>query len=124
MNILIALESFDCGGVESRTLTFSRNLIQRGHKVSVVSNGGSLVPLLKEFCGKHYLVDFSDVANSSLIVKKLESIIDREEIDIVDVHPYFPVVNAFLACWIKKKPIILTVHSSKPFSEWWEGQTF
>ena len=112
MNILQILPRLDVGGVETGTLDLSRELVKRGHKVTVVSNGGRLVKDIIDAGAKHVRLPVHKKSLITIIktVKELERVITEERIDIVHARSRVPAIIAFFASRHTKAVFITTAH--------------
>jgi lipopolysaccharide heptosyltransferase II len=102
MRILQLLPELNVGGVERGTVDLSRYLVEHGHHSVVVSNGGSLVPLLEAHGARHYTlpVHAKNIWTAWRCVKELEHIISSENIDIVHARSRMP---AWIGLWASRK---------------------
>ena len=112
MNILQILPKLEVGGVETGTIDLSRELAKRGYKVIVVSGGGRLVKNLIELNIKHIELPVHKKSPLSIIdcIKKLESIIRDEHIDIVHSRSRVQNIIAFFASRHTGSKFITTAH--------------
>ncbi|MFC1624270.1 glycosyltransferase [Candidatus Omnitrophota bacterium] len=112
MNILQILPMLDVGGVETGTLDLSRELVKRGHKVTVVSNGGKMVKDLIDANARHISLPVHKKSFFTVIkmIKKLETIIEKGQIDIVHARSRVPAIIAFFATRRTKASFITTAH--------------
>ncbi len=112
MKILQILPELNVGGVETGTLDLSKYLVRLGHKVVVVSAGGSLVKELEASGAKHYTLAVHKKSFFSIckLIPILAEIIKQEEIDIVHARSRVPAWIAFFACRRTKAVFITTCH--------------
>lgn len=112
MNILQILPRLDAGGVETGTVDLSKELVKRGHKVIVVSNGGKLVKDIVDADVKHIRLPVHKKSLITIIkmVKELERIIKEERIDIVHARSRVPAIISFFASRHTKAVFITTAH--------------
>jgi len=112
MNILQILPKLDVGGVETGTIDLSKELVKRGHKVIVVSGGGELVKKLIDMGVKHVELPVYKKSPFAIIssIKKLESIIRDEHINIVHSRSRVPNIIAFFAARHTGAKFITTAH--------------
>jgi len=121
MNILITYENFNCGGAESRIFTLSKALIERGHRVIILSKYGDYVPLFNKIGGIHHTIDFSDITNLELIINKIREIINIENIEVVHLNPYYSIIAPVFASIYENKPFCITIHGiPKNLKDWSE----
>lgn len=99
MNILQILPELFVGGVETGTIDLSAFLINSGHRVVVVSNGGPLVERLEAMGVKHYKLPVHKKSFFSVIkcVRELKIILQKEEIHVVHARSRVPAIIAFFA---------------------------
>jgi len=112
MNILQILPRLDVGGVETGTLDLSRELVKRGHKVIVVSNGGRMVKELISIKATHIKLPVHKKSLFTILrmIKRLERIIKEERIDIVHARSRVPGIIAFFAARHTGANFITTAH--------------
>ena len=121
MNILQVLPELNYGGVETGTIDLTRYLVNKGHKVVVVSSGGGLVDEIL-LCGAiHYKlpVHKKSLLDIILNINKLSKIIIKEKIHVVHARSRVPAWSAFFAARRTSTPFITTCHgyySNHPFS--------
>ncbi|MCX7926711.1 MAG: lipopolysaccharide heptosyltransferase II [Candidatus Omnitrophica bacterium] len=121
MNILQVVPELNIGGVERGTIDLSRQLVKRGHKVVVVSNGGLLVSELELSGAVHYQLPVHRKSPWCILqmIKPLCEIIEKEKIDIVHARSRAPAWSAYFACRKTRRPFVTTCHgyySKHPFS--------
>lgn len=121
MNVLQILPELNIGGVETGTLDLAKYLVKLGNKAVVVSNGGELVPKLKEYGIIHYSlpVHRKSIFHILKMVPKLEEIIKKEKIDIVHARSRVPAWIAYFACRVTRTVFVTTCHGyykKHPFS--------
>ena len=112
MNILQILPKLDVGGVETGTIDLAKELINRGHKVIVVSGGGKLVKNLRDISVKHIELPVHKKSPFTVIkcIKNLEEIIRIERIDVVHSRSRVPNIIAFFAARRAGAKFITTAH--------------
>ncbi|MDD5409287.1 MAG: GT4 family glycosyltransferase PelF [Candidatus Omnitrophica bacterium] len=112
MKVLQILPELNVGGVETGTLDLSKYLVRLGHKVVVVSAGGSLVKELEASGAKHYTlaVHKKSILSIYKLIPLLAEIIKREEIDVVHARSRVPAWIAYFACRRTKAVFITTCH--------------
>ena len=112
MKILQILPELNVGGVETGTLDLSKYLVRLGHKVVVVSAGGTLVKELEAGGAKHYTlaVHKKSIVSIFKLIPLLAEIIKQEEIDIVHARSRVPAWIAYFACRKTRAVFITTCH--------------
>ncbi|MFC1704648.1 lipopolysaccharide heptosyltransferase II [Candidatus Omnitrophota bacterium] len=112
MKILQILPELQVGGVETGTIDLSRYLVEHGHKVVVVSNGGELVKTLETIDVVHYRlpVHRKSLVSAIEMIKELIKIIQKEKVDIVHARSRVPAWIAFFATRITHTTFITTCH--------------
>ncbi|MBU0759750.1 MAG: GT4 family glycosyltransferase PelF [Candidatus Omnitrophica bacterium] len=112
MNILQILPRLDVGGVETGTVDISKELIKKGHRVIVVSNGGRLVKELIDSGARHIKlpVGQKSVFTAIKMIKRLRYIIKEERVDIVHARSRVPAIIAFFAARQTEACFITTAH--------------
>ena len=121
MNILQIVPELNVGGVETGTLDLAKYLVRSGHKVVVVSAGGTLVSDLEAIGAKHYALAVHKKSFFSMykLVPVLAQIINQEQIDIVHARSRVPAWIAYFATRRTKVVFITTCHGyyqKHPFS--------
>jgi len=112
VKILQILPELNVGGVETGTLDLSKYLVRLGHKVVVVSAGGTLVRELEASGARHYTlaVHRKSVVSIFKLIPLLAEIIEQEEVDIVHARSRVPAWIAYFACRRTKAIFITTCH--------------
>ncbi|MFC1594383.1 lipopolysaccharide heptosyltransferase II [Candidatus Omnitrophota bacterium] len=112
MKVLQILPELNVGGVETGTIDLSRYLVDHGHKMVVVSNGGELVKELEKMGVVHYRlpVHRKSLFMLSKMVKELVKIIQRENVDIVHARSRVPGWIAFFATRRTNTVFVTTCH--------------
>src|SRR3989339_141298 len=112
MKILQVLPEMNVGGVERGTLDLAKYISAHGHQSVVVSNGGSLVPLLEAQGTKHYTLPVHRKNLWTMVecMNALEKIIREEKIDIVHARSRVPAWIAYAACRRTGVDFLTTCH--------------
>lgn len=112
MNILQILPSLEVGGVETGTIDLARYLVNKNHKVIVISGGGRLVRELDKMGARHYTlpVGRKSILNMLRMVNAIADIIRNEDIDIVHVRSRVPAIPAYIATRMTGRVFITTAH--------------
>jgi len=112
MNILQILPELNSGGVETGTVDLAKELIRRGHKAIVISNGGSMLDKLKESGAVHYKLPVHEKNPITIIsmISKIREIIREEGVDIVHARSRVPAISSFFAAKLEKTLFITTCH--------------
>ncbi|MBF0386806.1 MAG: glycosyltransferase [Candidatus Omnitrophica bacterium] len=112
MKILQILPEMNVGGVERGTLDLAKYIAAHGHGSVVVSNGGTLVPLLEAQGTRHYTlpVHRKNLWTIWESVSALEKIIREEKVDIVHARSRVPAVIAYFACRRTGVDFLTTCH--------------
>jgi len=99
MNILIIIRALNIGGGEGHVLNLSIELIKRGHSVTVISAGGSLVKRLESEGIKHLLCQwishsykYNDIVSLYKARKLIYKVISKINYDIINIHGYMPLI--------------------------------
>jgi glycosyltransferase involved in cell wall biosynthesis len=98
LTVLQLLPSLESGGVERGTLEVGAELVRRGHRSLVISDGGRLVPTLEAGGSEHRT--WSIGRKSPLTTRwvlPLRRLLLRERVDIVHVRSRVPAWVAWLA---------------------------
>ena len=98
--ILQALMSLDIGGAETHVIELSIELVRRGYRVIVVSNGGSYESVLKENGVEVYNIPLHTKNPLAVFksIRMLYRLIKSEEIELVHAHARIP---AFLLSFLR-----------------------
>ena len=91
LTVLQLLPSLESGGVERGTLEVGAELVRRGHRSLVISDGGRLVPTLGAEGSEHHA--WSIGRKSPLTTRwvlPLRRLLLRERVDIVHVRSRVP----------------------------------
>jgi glycosyltransferase involved in cell wall biosynthesis len=85
MRILYVVTSLEVGGIERNLIRLARELIGRGHKITVVSSGGELVRELEEAGGKHVRAQVTWRSPGGLIgaAFRIRTLISSDSVDVV-----------------------------------------
>ena len=112
MHILQVLPSLEVGGVERGVLDIAKGLIARGHRVSVVSFGGSLVERLTQAGAMHYRLPVHEKSLAAMwaCVPALEQLIRSTGVDIVHARSRVPGWIGFVAARRAQRPFVTTAH--------------
>jgi len=99
MNILQILPELVVGGVETGTVDLTAALIEKGHKVVVISNGGPLVERLGKLGAKHYKLAVHKKSIFSVLkcAKELCHIIQDEKIQVIHARSRVPAIIAAIS---------------------------
>lgn len=92
MKILMVTMSMNIGGAETHILELSRELISRGHSVTLASFGGVYADEL-ELCGVKNVILPLHTKNPARVIKAfigLRQLLRREKFDIVHAHARIP----------------------------------
>ncbi len=101
LTIIQALPALHAGGVERGTIEVAGELVKRGHRSIVVSNGGQLLDELIATGSEHITLPIGKKSLSSLLlVKKLCEIISQSEANILHARSRLPAWISYLA-WNK-----------------------
>ena len=114
MKILMVTMGLGIGGAETHILELTRELVRRGHDVTVASNGGVYVEELVRSGARHADVPMHtkrpDVMLRSL--SRLNALAARERYDVIHAHARIP---GFLASLVARRydiPFVTTFHGT------------
>ena len=112
MHILQILPMLEVGGVETGTIDLARELVKRGHKVTVVSGGGKMVKELADIDVRHIKLPVykKSFFTALKMVGRLERIIKDGRVDIVHARSRVPAIIAFFATRRTDASFITTAH--------------
>ena len=88
MRILMLTERMDRGGVETHILTLARELVSRGHTVSVSSEGGRLASELEDIGVRHIRLPLASLLPHAMIYcrARLRRLLRSGKFDVVHSH--------------------------------------
>ncbi len=124
LTIVQILPALNAGGVERGTLEFARELVKRGHRSIVISNGGGMVSRLQAEGTTHIQLPVHRKSLRSLLwVNKLGKTLNELSPDIVHVRSRIPAWMTWLT-WRRMDPelrpgLVSTFHglySVSPYS--------
>ena len=112
MHILQLVPSLEVGGVERGVLDLSRGLITRGHRVSVVSSGGSLVGPLVQAGARHYTLPVHAKSLSAIraCLPAVQQLIQSTAVDLVHARSRIPGWIGWIAARRTQRPFVTTAH--------------
>lgn len=110
--ILQALMSLDIGGAETHVIELSMELVKRGYRVIVVSNGGAYEPILRENGVEVYNIPLHTKNPVSVLksINMLYRLIKTEKIELVHAHARIPAFLLSLLKGVLKFHMITTAH--------------
>lgn len=113
MRILMLAERMECGGAETHILTLARELVGRGHEVSVASEGGALVSVLEECGARHIRLPLASHSPLNILLcrLRLRALIKKGNFDIIHSHSR---LASLIVCGIAKRyriPFVATAHA-------------
>lgn len=113
LKILMLTTSLNCGGAETHLCELSKALHADGHRITVVSQGGSLVSVLRSCGVEHRKLPLNRKNPLCLLYakRKLSRLIKQEDFDLIHAHARLP---AFLVAPPAKRrhiPLVTTVHA-------------
>lgn len=109
MKICMITSSLEIGGAETHIISLTEALLSRGHRVTVVSAGGLLVP--KDSQATFITLPLNKKRHMLSCIRALRRLFRREGFDVIHAHARFP---AFLAKRAGAFPLVTTAHF--PFS--------
>ena len=127
MNLLLLLSSLDRGGAETHVLALATSLTRRGHSVTVLSSGGSLVEDLLQANVEHRTLPLHSRSPLALLRSHwgLKKILSERRYDLIHAHSRIPAFLVSATARRRKIPMITTVHASfrvnallRHFSRW------
>lgn len=88
MRILMLTERMDRGGAETHILTLARELVRRGHALSVASEGGRLASELEAIGVRHIRLPLASLAPHAMIYcrARLKRLLRSGKFDVVHSH--------------------------------------
>jgi len=112
MHILQLVPRLDVGGVERGVLDLARGAVRRGHRVSVVSAGGELVPRLLEAGAMHYTMPVDQKSPWTVWqqIPRLITLIRATGVDLVHARSRVPAWSGWAAARRAAVPFVTTCH--------------
>ena len=114
MNILMLTTHVDTGGITSYILTLTKGLIERGHKVFVVSSGGQLTDRLKALGAEPVTLKIRTKSELSpkiyLNLPALCHFIREKNIQVIHAHTRVTQVMGTLLSRMTNRPFLSTCH--------------
>ncbi|MDD4024486.1 MAG: glycosyltransferase family 4 protein [Kiritimatiellae bacterium] len=125
MHILQILPALNEGGVERGTVELSRELLQRGHTVTVISSGGRLAGQIERDGARHVTLDVKSKNPLTALTRALElrHAIVALRPDIVHFRSRVPGWLFILANRAMRLPFVSTVHGFNSVSAYSEVMT-
>ena len=110
LKVIQLLPELNFGGVERGTLDMSKALISEGHESIVISNGGIFEKDVIGGGAKHIRLPIHKKSLLSLLLaKKLRSIYEKEQPDVIHVRSRMPAwINYFALKNLNKKPLLIS----------------
>jgi lipopolysaccharide heptosyltransferase II len=112
MHVLQLLPSLEVGGVERGVVDLSKGLIERAHRVSVVSSGGALVEPLTQLGAMHYQLPVHEKSPKTIwsCIQAVTQLIRSTDVDIVHARSRVPGWIGFAAARRAQRPFVTTAH--------------
>lgn len=112
MHVLQLLPSLEVGGVERGVLDVTKGLLARGHRVSVISSGGSLVEPLTRMGATHLELPVHRKSLRSMwsCVPAVERFIQEQSVDVVHARSRVPGWIGLFAARRSQRPFLTTAH--------------
>ncbi len=112
MHVLQLLPSLTVGGVERGVIDLAKGLIARGHRVSVVSDGGPLVEPLTRAGAMHYRMPVQEKSLTTILscIPAVEQLIRSTGVDLVHARSRVPGWIGFAAARRAQRPFVTTAH--------------
>lgn len=112
MKILLMVPELNVGGVETHVLSLAEGIARAGGEVTVVSNGGALVPSLEAAGAGH--VSLPIHRKSPLTIREMAGeigrLVDERGIDIVHAHSRVPAWIGYFAIRRSRVAFVLSAH--------------
>lgn len=114
MNILLLATHCNTGGITSYLLTLARGLIQKGHRVCVVTSGGDREEELTRIGAEHIRLDIRTKSEASYKVfvhlPMIAKLVRERRFDVVHAQTRVTQVIAFFVSRLAKVPYVATCH--------------
>ena len=112
MHVLQLVPTLEVGGVERGVLDLAKGLLARGHRVSVVSSGGSLVGRLTALGATHHElpVHRKSLAAVWACIPAVTRLIRETGVDLVHARSRIPAWIGFAAARRAQQPFVTTAH--------------
>lgn len=120
MHIVQLIPELNQGGVERVVAQTTEGLIQRGHKVTVISNGGKMVSQIEKSGGQHIQFDVCSKNPLTFFIRvlKLKTILLKLSPDILHAHSRVPAWLAWFANKTLRRPFVTSVHGFNSVSRY------
>ena len=112
LNIIYILPELNVGGVETHVIALSTGMKRLGHNVTVISNGGALVPRLEQQGVEHITLPVH--RKSPLTVREMAGrvakLVRERDVHVVHVHSRVPAWISHFALRKSGAAFIITAH--------------
>lgn len=108
------------GGVERGVVELNRELVKRGHRSTVISAGGRLVPSIEQDGGTHVLLDIcsKNPLTFPSRVRRLRALLQSLRPDVIHARSRVPAWIAWTANKKLRIPFVTTVHGFNSVSRY------
>lgn len=113
MNLLLVAGKMDNGGAETHIFDLAMGLMERGHKITLVSSGGKIADKMKK-CGVECLTLTLHRRSVPYLIKAYSAlfrIIDGKNFDVVHSHTRLSSFIVSPICQKKGVPLVTTAHA-------------
>jgi len=126
MHVVQILPALNEGGVERGTVELSRELVERGHRSTVISSGGKLAGQIVTDGGEHITLDVKskNPLSALLRVSKLRAILRELNPAVVHYRSRVPGWLFIMANKTLKLPFVSTVHGFNSVNAYSRVMTF
>ncbi len=113
LNLLLLTSAMDCGGAETHIAALAATLVAEGHRVTVASAGGRLLPVLAEAGVAHRSLPLDKKTPWALLraKRRLKRWIKKEGFDLVHAHARVAAALASPLCRACRVPFLTTAHA-------------
>lgn len=114
LTIMQIIPELGTGGAEQGCIDVASELVKSGARSIVVSNGGSRVNDLLRIKSEHLCLPVNSKNPLTMIrnIRRIRSLIKKNDVDIVHVRSRAPAWSAYFACKGTKAAFMTTVHAA------------
>ena len=112
MHVLVYPHAMEIGGSQINAIELGSAVGDLGHRVTVISEPGPLVRMVKQSGLDHVEIPLSRRRPSRVVIRSLVELVRHREIDLVHGYEWPPAVEAFLGPFLQTRtPAVATVMS-------------
>ena len=117
MNVLVVSENFGFGGLETSIVSQYDYLKDKVNFFFAFGNYSKKIKLPSDKVTYNFNFKYDSTLNEFLFdIERLVEIINKKNIDVVHIHPFYSFFPAVIASHITKKPFLYTLHGYGSYS--------